>query len=413
MTVMASPYREVLAVPGAVLFSATGLLARLPLSMAGIGIVILVATRTGSYSYAGGVAAAYVAANAIVAVPLARLVDRLGQRRVLGPAATVSAAGVAMLVLAVENGWPTPLPHVCAVVGGAALPNVGAAVRARWSHALEDRSLVDTAFAVEAVNDEIVFMVGPIAVTVLATLVHPWAGLAAAATAALVGTWLLVAQHRTEPPAHASLAPDPDTAAVPAPAMPWSGLVPLVLGAAMLGVLFGGTEVAVVAFTDEQGQQATAGLLLALWALGSLLAGAVVGGLRFRRSAAERYRWGALSLATLMTPLPFLSSVVPMAGVLFLAGFAISPTLIAAVTWVESIVPQRRLNEGITAVSTGLIAGVAPGAALVGAAVDRWGASTSFAIPAAAGFAAFAVALLAATRTQSPRAGLTRITGGS
>ena len=54
---MLTPYRRVLAVPGALAFSLTGLVARLPISMVSLGIVILVSTRSGSYRLAGGVAA--------------------------------------------------------------------------------------------------------------------------------------------------------------------------------------------------------------------------------------------------------------------------------------------------------------------------------------------------------------------
>jgi MFS family permease len=393
----ASPYRRVLSIPGAVRFSVAGVVARLPISMIGLGIVILVSTRTGSYSYAGGVSATYIAANAVVAVPLARLVDRRGQSRVLGAAASVSALGLALLMVAVEAGWSTPLPHLFAALAGATLPNVGAAVRARWSHVVTDRPLLDTAFAVEAVNDELVFIVGPTVTTLLASAVHPLAGLLTAATASLAGTWWLVSQRRTEPPLRV---PDAGERARLRSPMPWRRLAPLVTGAVMLGVLFGGCEVATIAFADQEGRPVMAGVLLAVWALGSLISGVVSGSIVFRRGAAARYRAGVTALATLMLPLPFLDGLLPMALFLFLAGFAISPTMIAAVSWVEGIVPPDRLNEGMTVFTTGLVAGVAPGAALVGVVVDAAGASPSFWVPAAAGATGALVALLTSTRGQ-------------
>jgi predicted MFS family arabinose efflux permease len=381
-----SPYRRVLATPGALAFSSSGLLARLPISMIGLGIVLLVSNRTGSYSQAGALSAVYIASNALVAVFLARLVDRRGQT-VLGIAASVSAIALASSVLAVEYGWAAPLPHVFAALAGASLPNVGAAVRARWSHVLEDRRLLDTAFAVEAVNDEVVFVVGPTLVTLLASAVDPVVGLAAAGAASLTGTWLLVTQRRTEPPRQR-----PDSLAGPRTPMPWGRLAPLVAGGLMLGVMFGGTEVAAVAFADEAGRPAAAGVLLALWALGSLIAGVVSGGLTFTRPPAVRYLIGVCALAVLMVPLPFVEGLVPLGVLLFLAGFAISPTMIAAVSWIEMIVPRDRLNEGMTIFSTGMVAGVAPGAAFVGVAIDQVGASRAFWVPVAAGLVAAVVA---------------------
>jgi MFS family permease len=358
----------------------TGLVARLPISMISLGIVLLVSGRTGSYSQAGTVSAAYVAATAIGAVPIARLVDRHGQRMVLGPTVTLSVAALALLMLAVERGWPAPWPQLCAVLSGISMPNVGAAIRARWAYVLHDRALLDTAFALEAVNDEVVFMVGPTTVTLLATAVHPLAGLVAAAVAATAGTWFLVSQRRTEPPAHRE---HMDVDQRP-PLRFWS-LTPLLVGSMMLGVLFGGNEVAVVAFCDEAGNRGLAGVLLATWALGSLLSGLVVGMITFRRSPASRYRWGVCALAVAMAPLPLVSGIAPLAAVLFVAGFAISPTLIAAVSWIEGMVPSARLNEGMTIFTTGLVLGVAPGAALVGAVVDAAGASRGFLVPVGAG----------------------------
>lgn len=386
-TPASSSYRRVLTTPGAVRFSAAGLLARLPLSMVGLGIVLAVTAQTGSYAVAGAVSASYVAANAVCAVFLARLVDRVGQHRVLGLAVTLSAVALGSLVVAVEAGWPTPVPHLLAALSGATMPNVGAAVRERWSHVVDDRELLDTAFAVEAVNDEVVYMTGPVIATALAAAVHPVAGLVTAATAALVGTWALVVQRGTEPPRHA--AEDRATAAEP---MPWLRLVPLVIGALALGILFGGSEVAVVAFAEEAGHKPLAGLLLAVWALGSLLAGLISGAVVIRRPAASRYRLGLLVLSLLMVPLPFVESLWLASVVLFLAGFAISPTMIAAVSWTQDLVPASRLNEGMTVVSTGIYAGVAPGAALVGMVVDAAGASASFWVPAAAGLVGAAAA---------------------
>src|SRR3954470_12418205 len=105
---MLTPYRRVLSVPGAMVFCISGLVARLPLSMAGLGIVVLVSTRTGSYGTAGAVSASYLLGNAAFAVPQARLVDRLGQRRVLPAAVTLFAVGLVTMMAAVELDAPAP-----------------------------------------------------------------------------------------------------------------------------------------------------------------------------------------------------------------------------------------------------------------------------------------------------------------
>lgn len=392
---MLSPYRRVLAVPGAAAFSLSGLVARLPISMVSLGIVLLVSDRTGSYALAGGIAAAYLMGNAAFAVLQGRLTDRRGQSRVLPWTILVFTLALALLVVAVESGRAAPAPHLLAGLAGASMPQVGSCVRARWSHNVPDKQQLQTAFALEAVADEAVFMLGPILVTVLATTVHPAAGLATAVAAGLLGTLALAAQRATEPPAHPSMGRH--RRRVP---LAWPVLGPLVVTGFAMGALFGGVEVSTVAFAEELGSKAAAGPLLAVFAFGSLLAGLLAGAVRWGRSNASRFRWGMAALATALLPLPLVGGLLSLGALLFVAGFAISPTLIAGVALIEETVPARRLTEGISVMTTGMYAGLAPGAAGAGAVVDRAGASASFWVAVVAAAAGAAVALT--TRLVTP-----------
>ena len=162
---MLTSYRRILQIPGTLLFSATGMVARLPMSMASLGIVLLVSTATGSYGLAGSVSAAYLIANGAFAIAQGRLLDRLGQSRVLPVAVGVFGAALALLMWSVQADWPVAVSYLAAAVSGAALPAVGSCVRARWSHVLRSPDDLQTAFALEAVVDESVFMLGPILVT--------------------------------------------------------------------------------------------------------------------------------------------------------------------------------------------------------------------------------------------------------
>jgi predicted MFS family arabinose efflux permease len=372
-------------------FSVAGVLARLPIAMMGIGIVLLVTDHTGSYGAAGRLTAVYVIGNAVGALPIARLVDSIGQRVVLLPAGLVSAASLALFIVAVTEDWSPLVQYAAAALAGTTFPNVGSAVRARWAHAVDDRDTLETAFAWEAVADETVFILGPTLVTVLAAASSPVTALVLAVTALLSGTIWLTSQRRTEPPV---LTAEDEAARGPARAMPWFALVPLVAVAFLLGTMFGGAEVATIALADQQDRPAMAGVILALWALGSLVAGLVTGALDFRRSAAGRLRGGLLGLAVLMSPTPFVADLVGMGALLLFAGLAIAPTLIAATSWIESLVPPHRLNEGLAVFHTALVVGVAPGAAVTGAAVDRYGASSAYWVPAGAAIAGAVVGAL-------------------
>lgn len=388
---MLEAYRSVFTAATAA-FSLTGLVARLPISMLGLGIVLLAEHETGSYGFAGAVSATAMIANAAFAVPQGRLLDRLGQGRVLPPLATVWGAALALGIWSLLADWPAVTTYLLAAVAGACLPSVGTCVRARWSHALAERpARLHTAFSFEAVADEAVFMVGPIAVTLLATLVHPAAGLLAALAAGLVGTWVFAGLRGTEPPAHPR--PALDTARAP---IPWGAIGPLAVVTMALGVLFGSAEVVTVAFADENGRQGFAGFLLAVWALGSLLAGLVSGAITWRRGAAVRLRWGALALCVAVAPLPFVGSLPVMAVVLLVGGLAISPTLIAAMSLAEQVLPTSRMTEGMAVLQTGMAAGLAPGAALAGLVIDAEGASTAYLVCLGGTLVALAAALLVA-----------------
>ena len=384
---MLAPYRSVLATPGARLFSAAGFVARMPMSMVTLAIVLLVVERSGSYGKAGAISASYMLTAAVSSPLLGRLIDRWGQRRVLLPAALGFGAGLLALLLAVEQSAPTPLPHLCAAVTGAAYPPVGACVRARWTAVLPDPGRLHTAFSFEAVVDETVFMLGPVVITLLATQVSADAAMLAVAAVGVAGGLWLAALRATEPPSTGTSSPRSER-----PPLRWMWLGAMVVTAACLGSLFGATEVVTVAFAEEQGHKSATGPLLAIWALGSLISGVLTGVRAVRATPLRRYQWGATAMAAAMVPLPFVDNLLLMGVVLFLGGFSISPTLVATMSLVESGVPAARLTEGITWISTGIGFGIAPGAAIAGRLIDEFGASTAYAVPVASGLLAATVA---------------------
>ena len=277
---------------------------------------------------------------------------------------------------------------------GGALPPWGSLVRARWAWAVRDRrALLPTAFAIEAVVDEAIFVAGPTLVTALVTLVHPTAGVGGAALLGIVGGLLLLAQRATVPPA----APRRNASGVRAP-LGWRVLGPLTIASIGLGLFFGGAEVAAVAFTEEAGNRADAAWVLGLWATGSMVAGLVAGMLP-AGNALRRLRGGTLLLTATMATTLLASSPAALAACLFGSGVAIAPTLIACVALVEQTVPASRLTEGMTWLTTGVLIGVAPGAALCGAVVDAYGASSGFWVPVTGGALA---AILAWTIRPTP-----------
>jgi MFS family permease len=395
-----SPYARLFAVPGSVAFSFAGWVARLPIPMLGLGAVLLVAGETGSYGLAGAVSGTLALAFSVASPQWARAMDRRGQGTVLRWAMTGYLLSGLAFAGAVTAGAPRWSWFVLAALVGASGPNIGSLVRARWAAALADADRRQTAFALEAVVDEVVFVVGPPLVTLLATLVAPPVGFLTGIVLGTVGGFWLAGQRGTEP----VVAPaDPA-----APVRRWAALnaAVLVIGVTYVavGAVFGAVDVVVVGFADAEGVPAFAGLALAVYAGGSLFAGLLYGVVRLPGSLATRFVATAVAFGLAAQLMWGVGSVVVLVGVGFLAGLTIAPVLVSGTSLAESRVPRTALTEALAWTTTGLTLGVTAGSALAGAAVDRWGAETAFAVPALAAALAGVVALAGAPLLRRPAA---------
>lgn len=396
-------YLRLLRAPGAPAFVVPGFVGRLPISMQGLGSVLLVERTYGQYALAGLVAATIALAQAVVAPALGRLIDRVGQARVLLPALVVHVLGLVGLLVAADVRAPAWVLVATAFVGGGALPPVSACVRSRWTVLLARRRRSDelqTAFAFEAVLDEVVFIVGPVLVVLLGVAVSPAAGLGLALVFAAVGTLGFVAARSTDPGPQRPAAGEGTARA--ASAIRSAGLRVLAVVFLCVGCLFGSVEVVMVAFAEERGVPGATGLLLGCMAGGSLVAGLVYGARHFTSPVDRRFRVGLLALAAGMVPLVLVAGLgggaLLMAPAGLLAGLAIAPTVIGGYALVEQLVPARALTEGFTWLTTALGVGVAVGSAAGGAAVDVGGAVLGFTVPVAGGALAALTAWSAARR---------------
>lgn len=389
-------YRQVLSDRRARAFSIAGFVARLPLSMTGIGIVLLVSLTTGSFGQAGLLIAVVTLTAAVVAPLWGRAIDRVGQARVLLLAALINNVSLAVLIVAVELAWPLAVSVVAAAGVGAGFTLAGSAVRARWTLRLNGTPLLNTAFALEAMLDEVVFIVGPILATFLATALHPALGITTSAVIGLIGAVALAAQRSSQPPVRAA-----SRGHVALKRLPWLILLPVAIASAAMGMVFGSMEVVVVAFAKEAGVLPFAGVILMAWAFGSLVAGAVTGAIAWRASPARRFRVGAILLAVSLLPMPFVSQPLVLSLLLILSGMAIAPTLIASVAVTQASVDQTRLTEALAWISTGMAAGVAAGAAAAGQLIDQAGAQAGFVGVAVAGLLLTLSALFVRARPTS------------
>jgi predicted MFS family arabinose efflux permease len=302
--------------------------------------------------------------------------------------------------VAVVTGAPQWTWFALSGLTGACGPSIGALIRARWAAVL-DAERRQTAFALESVIDEVVFVVGPPLVTVLATLVSPPAGFLTGILIAVVGGLWLSRLRSTEPPLHE---PEPGPRTTRRPAALGKAVLLVCAAYIAVGAVFGAIDVVVVAFARAEGAAPLAGVALACYAGGSLVAGLVYGLLRLSGTLAGRFVGCAVAFALAAQGMLLIGSLGLLLPIAFLAGLTIAPVLISGTSLVESRVPRRALTEALSWTNTGLTLGVTAGSALAGMAVDAWGAQSAFAVPAMAAGLAGVVALLGAPllRTRRP-----------
>nr|WP_221471539.1 MFS transporter [Amycolatopsis umgeniensis] len=372
---------------GSLAFSSAGLVARIPVPMMGIGIITMLAQTHGDYGLAGLVSAAFTLSMALLGPQVSRLVDRRGQGRILLPVTGISVLALGALLLCARFGAPDWTLFVCAVLAGF-MPSMAAMVRARWSRLYRDSPRLHTAFALEAVVDELTFVIGPALSVALCTTVFPEAGPLAALVLLAVGVLLFVAQRGTEPRVLPSSGPAGSSA------IRLGAMRVLVLTLVAGGVIVGTVDVVSVAFARHVEAPAAAGIVVSVYAVGSAISGLVFGTLELRMSPPRLFLIGTAGTAASAVPLLVVDGVIGLCVVVFVAGLFFSPTMIVVMGMIEKIVPAEKLTEGMTWAITGLSIGVALGAAVSGEAVDRFGPDGGFTVAVVAGGLIILIALL-------------------
>ena len=369
---MFGTYRSVFRIPGTAAFCVASFIARMPLAMYALGIVLVISARDGRYGFAGVLSACYVFGNAVGIPILSIAVDRYGQRRVLLPAGAVhlvSGVAFAIMLKADAPNWSLVAPSI--VVGVSYLP-FGSLVRARWSNLLDGRAELSTALSVESVLDEVIFVIGPLIATVLATQADPVLVIGLGVVLVTGGGVRLAALRDTEPPAH----PRDDTGHVSALRTP--GMVHLTIASVAMGAVFATAEVSMVAFCGQHGHRPLSGVVLAAIAVGSAASGLVYGAIGWQTSVLYRFRIQSIAFALLPILLLAATNVPMLAVCAFALGLGVAPALITMFGLVQQLVPTRALTEGLSWIGTGLNVGYGAGAAMVGGIADAHGARTAF-----------------------------------
>ena len=163
---------------------------RLPLGMSSLAVLLLVHLKTGSFVIAGVAVGAYTLSSAVTTPLQGRLVDRVGGPVVLVSFAVAQAAGMVALVVAAELGAAPAVLVVLSGVAGSMTPPLSASVRALWPRVARSTGTLETAYALDATSQEMIWTCGPLLVAAMVAAGSPAAAVLLSGAITVAGTVL-------------------------------------------------------------------------------------------------------------------------------------------------------------------------------------------------------------------------------
>ncbi|MFH8473465.1 MFS transporter [Streptomyces sp. NPDC018000] len=362
------------------------LLGRLSYGMVSLSLMLAVKDATGSYSVAGTVMALFGAASVFLSPVRAALIDRYGPCRALPPMAGVYAALLAALAYVTwRPGASSLLLGVLAVTAGACCPPLGPVMRTLWSSLVPDRELLQRAYSLDGVAEELLFVSGPLLVGLVMRSAVPAAGVAISAALVLVGTLALVSSPAVRG-VGAKPSAEKDAASQNMPRrqrlLGIVGLRHAAIVATAVGLCLGGVDLLVVAFTEQHHQGAAVVWVLAALSAGSAVGGLVNGAVSWRASNRVRLPVPAAGLGVAMVVAGMSPNVYVLVAVVTAAGVFVAPALTTAYLVADESVEADSRTQAGAWVNTGVNAGSSVGAAAVGLLVDRLPTAVCFAVAA-------------------------------
>lgn len=371
---MITRYRALFSIPGFSRLLLSSVLGRLPSGMFSLAILLFVRAHTGSFLDAGVTVGAFALAGALAGPLLGALVDRVGQTRVLLPAALTQGALLVVLVAIAQTDPPMPALVVLAALAGATQPPIAGCIRALWSQLTSDSEQLETVYALDATTQEVIWTLGPLLVGSTAVLISPAAGVLACAAITVGGTAFFAGSELSRG-WQAQVGERSQASALASPKL--RALLATVL---LAGVVIGAVEVGLPALAVQHGARWAAGPLLALFSLGSMAGGLAYSAASWQRPIGLRYVALLLAMAAVVAPLIGAHALVAAYPLAALAGLGVAPMLSCQFSLVGALAPAGSATEAFTWHRGATIAGMAAGSTLGGSLVDSNGAAGAFAL---------------------------------
>ena len=379
-----SRYLDLLRRPGVARVALFATVGRLPFAIVPLSIVLLMREEGYEYGEIGAVVGAEGLAIGITAGFVGRLVDRVGRRRVILSTGAVCAVALVLVTVAILSGAAVVLLVALIAVQGATIPPISPSMRSLWAELVPEETL-ESAYAFDAIQLELVFVVGPLIAAGVATALSP-----AVSMVLCAGLYATAALGFATAPAARAAVREESADRTRAGALRSPGMRTLVLAAAVTAISFGALEVALTAFAEEEGSRGAVGPLVTLWALGSVVGGLWYGARSWTAPAERRFLILLALLALGSAPLPFAPSIAAMGALLLLTGFALAPLATTEYALVDRLAPAGTLTEAYSWHIVANVLGAGAGSVIAGVLAEEvsveWALATA-GIACAAGFA--------------------------
>jgi len=360
---------------------------RLPIGILGLAILLATQASSGSFGLAGAVAACYVAGLAAMAPVLGRVIDRSGPARTLLVAMLVFPATLVTLVAALRFGAPLWTTFALAALAGASFPPITVCLRTFLRQRLLEEAQLATAYSLESVLIEIIFIIGPMLVALFVAYLSAGVAILFAAGCGLAGTLLflrspVIAHWRIEERRAASLVGP----------LAVRGFVPLLAVILAYSGAFGLLEIGVTAFAAEAGTPALAGLILGLMSVGSAVGGLAYGSRSWRLSLPQQFALMLLLMGVGIAALGLIGNALVFTALGVAAGVVMAPALIIQSMLVAKTAPPHYATEAFTWSTSCLLTGVGLGLGAGGLLLERANSAAVFATAGAVSITAAALA---------------------
>lgn len=382
------PYVQLLSDASLRALFAASIIGRVPVGMSGLAILLLVQSTSGSFAVGGAANAAFIVGLAGVAPALGRIIDRNGPRRALVWCGLLYPTALCALVFAVTAQAPSAIVLACAVAAGASFPPITVCMRTFLRQQIPEERALSTAYSLESVLIESVFIVGPMLVAVFIAIASAAIAVVFAAACAAAGVLLFL-----RAPALENWRIEARQKASVFGPLAQGRFSTLMLVVVCYASAFGLTEIGVAGYAAENGSPALAGVLLGLMSVGSALGGLTYGSRAWHRPLMLQFATmlGVMGAGLLLLALPWSPLVFAFCSVF--GGVVMAPALIIQSMLVAKIARPEQTTEAFTWSTSALLVGVGAGAALGGALIEWRSSAAAF---VAAGTLALVAALAAA-----------------